>query len=194
MNTNGIVCSSLYGFTLLVCLLTYWRVKRRGPRGGSFRRRRKLVRVGLVLSALTLTVYLASRLWEFGFAGDVIRIDCSDGWLCLAAVNETASQGRLQQLGWHSTGWYWTDNTSVNIFFYRLLPFVHRRPNSFDSIEIPVLWMFLTVLIPSWIAWHSIRRVPPGHCSECRYDLTGNVSGICPECGTAIKIVPNGSE
>ena len=27
-------------------------------------------------------------------------------------------------------------------------------------------------------------RIPPGHCKACRYDLTGNTSGVCPECGT----------
>lgn len=27
------------------------------------------------------------------------------------------------------------------------------------------------------------RRFRPGHCRHCNYDLTGNVSGICPECG-----------
>ena len=28
------------------------------------------------------------------------------------------------------------------------------------------------------------RRVPAiGHCSRCSYNLTGNISGICPECG-----------
>ncbi|MFQ5807377.1 MAG: hypothetical protein ACE5I3_13095 [Phycisphaerae bacterium] len=30
------------------------------------------------------------------------------------------------------------------------------------------------------------RRIPPGHCQKCGYDLTGNVSGKCPECGEAI--------
>jgi hypothetical protein len=25
--------------------------------------------------------------------------------------------------------------------------------------------------------------IPAGHCTACGYDLTGNVSGICPECG-----------
>lgn len=25
---------------------------------------------------------------------------------------------------------------------------------------------------------------PVGHCRTCGYNLTGNVSGICPECGT----------
>jgi predicted Zn-ribbon and HTH transcriptional regulator len=26
----------------------------------------------------------------------------------------------------------------------------------------------------------------PGQCRNCGYNLTGNVSGICPECGTAV--------
>lgn len=29
-------------------------------------------------------------------------------------------------------------------------------------------------------------RLKPGHCYGCGYDLTGNVSGICPECGEPI--------
>lgn len=35
-------------------------------------------------------------------------------------------------------------------------------------------------------AWVSGRR-PLGHCASCCYDLTGNMSGICPECGTKIS-------
>ncbi len=31
-------------------------------------------------------------------------------------------------------------------------------------------------------------RVPKGHCQKCRYNLTGNISGICPECGTPIVV------
>jgi len=27
---------------------------------------------------------------------------------------------------------------------------------------------------------------PPGHCQTCGYNLTGNVSGVCSECGTPI--------
>lgn len=31
-----------------------------------------------------------------------------------------------------------------------------------------------------------LRRRPDTACTTCHYDLTGNVSGICPECGRAI--------
>ena len=34
--------------------------------------------------------------------------------------------------------------------------------------------------------WDARRRYPEGHCQACGYDLTGNVSGICPECGSRI--------
>lgn len=34
-----------------------------------------------------------------------------------------------------------------------------------------------------------LKRKPlhPGYCARCRYNLTGNTSGVCPECGTAIR-------
>ena len=30
----------------------------------------------------------------------------------------------------------------------------------------------------------------PGHCRHCCYNLTGNVSGRCPECGKEVTIAP----
>ncbi len=38
------------------------------------------------------------------------------------------------------------------------------------------------ILVWRWRA----GRVRPGHCNHCGYNLTGNVSGVCPECGTAL--------
>jgi hypothetical protein len=37
-----------------------------------------------------------------------------------------------------------------------------------------------------WLARRDALR-SQGHCPECAYDLTGNVSGTCPECGAAIQ-------
>lgn len=46
------------------------------------------------------------------------------------------------------------------------------------------------VLIPSYImqtiARRYVREEIPTLCNFCAYDLTGNVSGACPECGAAI--------
>ena len=39
----------------------------------------------------------------------------------------------------------------------------------------------------SYYAWrvaHPDPRTLSGHCNKCGYNLTGNLSGICPECGT----------
>ena len=39
------------------------------------------------------------------------------------------------------------------------------------------------------VLWRALPRLyeTPGHCHTCEYDLTGNVSGVCPECGTIIS-------
>lgn len=57
-------------------------------------------------------------------------------------------------------------------------------------IGVVVLLMSPIVLIVGTMVWidrRDQRRMDPTRCSNCDYDLTGNVSGICPECGTAIR-------
>ena len=51
------------------------------------------------------------------------------------------------------------------------------------------IWPGLVALIvPSLILWLVVPRPPPpGFCQSCGYNLTGNVSGRCPECGTKVK-------
>lgn len=41
------------------------------------------------------------------------------------------------------------------------------------------------------VADEDVKRLTSGHlCRHCGYDLTGNVSGACPECGCAIAVPP----
>jgi hypothetical protein len=56
------------------------------------------------------------------------------------------------------------------------------------------------ILVPLWapfvglllfaavVFWRNRRRPAPGHCHRCGYNLTGNVSGICPECGLVLGV------
>lgn len=48
------------------------------------------------------------------------------------------------------------------------------------------LWPWLTIASASTLAlWRLAgRRVLPGHCPRCNYDLRGLTTGRCPECGT----------
>jgi len=59
------------------------------------------------------------------------------------------------------------------------------------EVAIPVFGMavvFLTLFSFEALAcWRRTRRREEFHCKCCNYNLTGNKSGVCPECGTAIK-------
>ena len=56
---------------------------------------------------------------------------------------------------------------------------------------VPFWLPFLIVLLPTLWLWHRDRRKPPDvhrdFCRGCDYDLTGNTSGVCPECGAACE-------
>jgi hypothetical protein len=55
------------------------------------------------------------------------------------------------------------------------------------AVVVPLWIPLLIVATPTAILWwRDRRRIPPGHCRKCGYDLTGNVSGVCPECGEGI--------
>ena len=53
-------------------------------------------------------------------------------------------------------------------------------------INVPHWFVLLILAVPMAYLWWRDRRPPPGHCRACGYDLTGNVSGICPECGEKV--------
>lgn len=57
-----------------------------------------------------------------------------------------------------------------------------------------LVWgVFVPLSIAGWwpmSAWRRAydraKRISRGHCAYCDYDLTGNTSGVCPECGTPV--------
>ncbi len=95
-------------------------------------------------------------------------------------------------------GFHWhrhTDRDTVRDRFYYgfSLPRTQRGLARHRTSPGPVGWRFSVV--PLWapllalgvpafsLWWVDRRRFPSGHCRGCGYDLTGNVSGSCPECG-----------
>lgn len=102
-------------------------------------------------------------------------------------------------------------NTAVLLWYRSLRCQSYHRALGFDCDDVPNLEIIRTrnmvlrgrayvLRMPDWAAWamwtpffmawvRALRRrqlARRGYCPVCSYDLTGNVSGCCPECGTAI--------
>ena len=66
-------------------------------------------------------------------------------------------------------------------------PVVFWLPIAVPGEFVAPLWIpFAAVALPTIVLLILDRRPRPGQCRQCRYNLTGNTSGMCPECGTAI--------
>jgi hypothetical protein len=69
-----------------------------------------------------------------------------------------------------------------------MTPFFSERSH---SLRVPCSYIALLLSIApaaSLVSWRKRRRdaarTLAGRCMRCGYNLTGNVSGVCPECGT----------
>jgi hypothetical protein len=90
---------------------------------------------------------------------------------------------------WHSfvPGAYMSSFSSheQRIMMWRMFAFAPRleADESFFCVQLPLWIPFAGIAIPTaWLFWLGRRRPAPGAC-RCGYDLTGNTSGRCPECG-----------
>jgi len=70
----------------------------------------------------------------------------------------------------------------------------HGRHSQFTLVVIPLWLPFVLTALPVFALWYRTRPPLPGQCPKCRYDLTNNLSGRCPECGIPITISPTHPE
>jgi len=94
---------------------------------------------------------------------------------------------------WRFVGAAMSISVFLGIFiYYRLSLLVNVSPMILPGALI--VWVALTFLAPLWLCRNSMRRSIREHlnasgirlCLDCGYNLKGNVSGICPECGERI--------
>jgi hypothetical protein len=71
------------------------------------------------------------------------------------------------------------------------LPYYQLSPNSpvrNMGAVLPLWVILLTLFLLGGWKWRARLRDTAIHCRECGYNLTGNVSGICPECGVVVSV------
>ena len=144
----------------------------------------------VAIAALWARSYFWHDSWSWGTRSGRAGIDSFDGRLSLGyVVVPVADLARLPR------GAYFVSVPTQALVSY-LKPSwssagfqvtsVTLRGYTDRDIRIPFWALLIADAIPLIVLVRKRKQVPPGHCRKCRYDLTGNVSGVCPECGMMI--------
>ena len=136
---------------------------------GLRRKRRVLKWAGLLASTLIIVASVVSLRWGLHYTKAT-----RPGGGNVASFGRACVSYRWNQRISPERGW-WTIRFRE---WPQWLPVI--RPG---LIVLPLWIPFLLVAVPTACLWYRDRRIPPGHCRNCGYNLTGNVSGVCPECG-----------
>ncbi len=113
--------------------------------------------------------------------------------LCAATVVLwVRSYGASDQIGWRGAGgWREVRSAKGQVVVGLLLADHSGYPEQFHGPRYQRIASPLLAALPAarfFTRRRRLRRWRMRHslCTECGYDLTANVSGVCPECGTAI--------
>ena len=80
-----------------------------------------------------------------------------------------------------SSGWH-----SLSVSGSRVFPWPPLKVSG--SVVACANWFaFVIVGTVVVVLWRQDKRPLKGHCRTCSYNLTGNESGVCPECATPVK-------
>lgn len=133
---------------------------------------------------------------------------CMKGWRDWVAVNVDSGPVRVHTVlppsatirlagFWGGAGFAYESSHSATF-----KPMLVRSGMRFT--EVPTTYRHWRVFVPAWaVAFASMlspafaaarelkrrRKAKEGHCRRCGYDLTANISGVCPECGTQITSI-----
>ncbi len=150
----------------------------------------------LSVTAMWIHSHVAPYIAMYHRVGVVfLRIHEDRGWLFLG-VNESSYVENGVRTEWgNPAGWEYAEQSgsssgALDGWSLRLNPLGGPTTSSRGfSVVVPFWFLFLLstgLFLLAHRRWMKSRRPPGPHCKSCGYNLTGNVSGVCPECGTAM--------
>ena len=153
------------------------------------RKARILKWTGLVLSLLIALAWVVSIPWSWDYVGPCTRshVDPASGqpivtnytfilslsWGCLFRFLDRRTDSYPETSIWR---------VRLDPAWPVWMPYGRGR-----SLVLPLWIPFLLVAFPTIHLWRADRPIPPGHCQKCGYNHTGNISGVCPECGEKME-------
>lgn len=163
-------------------------------------RRKMWKNCGRILIALMAAMWIGSTRVGFAYQGTAIFLGISRGQIELAVnrpffeadknpsetspMNSTSGAASNQRWLFDNGGAIvWTPTYEEKILASSLI---------WRQLSIPI-WIPLTLSV-FWV-WYlskSTKNFPENCCINCGYQLRGNKSGRCPECGTAIGKIKKG--
>lgn len=144
---------------------------------------------GLIVSIVILLTWISSTIWGVNYefvksnvAGVITFGDGELGWMTLKGLNASSNPKGFS-----------VERINGNRVWGLELPSIKRDDfygeDNMLWVTIPLWLPFVIVAAPTAFLWHiDRRRKHQGHCPKCGYDLLGNQSGVCPECGTTIQV------
>ncbi len=133
---------------------------------------------GVAVCVMNGAAWGISTTWGVSFFGSTMQFSAANGIIYLDYYGREVSQASVPR-------WQYGRTTGGLGLTWPLL-ILWSWGRSF-VLKLPLWIPFLIVALPTAYLFWRDRRHPPGHCQKCGYDLQGNVSGVCPECGE-----PNG--
>jgi len=152
------------------------------------RKRRILKWAGLVLGCSILAGGIVSIFAKMGVTACLLTSPVTGKPAPFISVSSASA---IIGHGEHTeTWWFQPIRGPRRPFFWRpqIVRIAFDFPVVYSVLLIPLWVPFVLVALPTtYLFWLDRRRIPPGHCQNCGYNPTGNVSGVCPECGAEAR-------
>ena len=136
--------------------------------------RRFLIVTGLLICTLALVPLLLSLFFEAGYFGARWGV-CVGG--CGVGLHHAPYPA------WFPRGWVVIPAESC----FSWLPYRGRNASNGLLVLMPLWPWVIAAATGVVVVWRCYGRILPGHCEACGYNLTGNESGVCPECGVGLR-------